>query len=737
MINHISIKGPASYKNTAVLTTDKNINLIYGLNGSGKSTLSEFLRKRTDDEYTECSILPLLDEDAEEILVYNENYVNDVFYSSDSQKGIFSLSKENAGARKRIDAANVALQLANKEFQEQESFQEKESKAWASAKIIFANRFWQIKTQYTGGDRVLEYCFTGLKSSKELLLNHIVGLAKPSSEPAYSIDQLKEEIQWLNEAKGTQIPFVPEIIFSAGDIEKDSLFKEVITGNTNSRVAKLIDSLHNSDWVKVGLSFNTKDICPFCQRPYLDDDIITELKSYFNEDYERSIADIESNGEVYKNSVDLIPNIDAFTNISIIHKLEPTFAMAFGVYKEAVNSNLIKIRKKYQTPSQIIELENTSTKLDVVNSIIRQANAIIGEFNRKVVGINDELEIIKQRFWNRLRYDYDQSVADYNNQKTSVKNKIRTYETAKLHAQSLIKEQEAIIEAEQQSIVNIEDSINHINTMLVDMGIIDFKITKCREEGLYRIVRGEDESPIFKTLSEGERTIISVLYFVETCLGILDKSKTQKKRIIVIDDPVSSLSNMYVFNIGRLLKNVFYPDFIKDKDETKEIGFVVKRKFEQVFILTHSLYFFYEMTEMHESKRHASQALFRVSKSEVGSKIEIMHYEHIQSDYHAYWMAIKDPNTNPALIANCMRNIIEYFFNFVEQRDLNNVFNQDKFKQPKYQAFQRYINRESHSLGQNIYDFKDFDYSIFMDGLKIVFQEMGYITHYKKMMKLK
>ena len=46
-------------------------------------------------------------------------------------------------------------------------------------------------------------------------------------------------------------------------------------------------------------------------------------------------------------------------------------------------------------------------------------------------------------------------------------------------------------------------------------------------------------------------------------------------------------------------------------------------------------------------------------------------------------------------------------------------------------------NRESHSLGQNINDFKDFDYNIFMDGLKMVFLEMGYSEHYKKMMKLK
>lgn len=62
----------------------------------------------------------------------------------------------------------------------------------------------------------------------------------------------------------------------------------------------------------------------------------------------------------------------------------------------------------------------------------------------------------------------------------------------------------------------------------------------------------------------------------------------------------------------------------------------MKRKFEQVFILTHSLYFFYEMTDMREPQRHAYQSLFRVSKSVAGSKIETMHYEHIQSDYHTY-----------------------------------------------------------------------------------------------------
>jgi len=88
------------------------------------------------------------------------------------------------------------------------------------------------------------------------------------------------------------------------------------------------------------------------------------------------------------------------------------------------------------------------------------------------------------------------------------------------------------------------------------------------------------------------------------------------------------------------------------------------------------------------------------------------------------------------LIANCMRNIIEYFFNFIEKKDLSNVMNIPVLQDTKYQAFWRYINRESHSLGQNIFDIKEFDYEAFKDAFRLVFECCGYNKHYEKMMKL-
>ena len=194
MINKITISGVASYKNGATLETDKNINLIYGINGSGKSTFSEYLRKKTNAEYAECSIEPVINDDEEEIFVYNENYVEEVFYNSDYQKGVFSLSKENVDARKKIDSANTILQKLYIENQKLKDEKKTEELAYKSTKSRYIDLIWKIKTQYTGGDRVLDFCFTGLKGSKETLFHHVISVKLLPNASTEDIDQIKKEI---------------------------------------------------------------------------------------------------------------------------------------------------------------------------------------------------------------------------------------------------------------------------------------------------------------------------------------------------------------------------------------------------------------------------------------------------------------------------------------------------------------------------------------------------------------
>ena len=113
-----------------------------------------------------------------------------------------------------------------------------------------------------------------------------------------------------------------------------------------------------------------------------------------------------------------------------------------------------------------------------------------------------------------------------------------------------------------------------------------------------------------------------------------------------------------------------------------------------------------------------------------------MRYEEVQNDYQSYWSIALDRDQNPALIANCMRNIVEYFFGFVEKSALNNVFQKPELRGNQYQAFCRYMNRESHSTSQNLFDLKEFDYDAFRDGLKLLFEASGYRAHYKRMTTL-
>lgn len=633
MINKITISRVASYKNGATLKTDKNINLIYGINGSGKSTFSEYLRKKTNAEYAECSIEPVINDDEEEIFVYNENYVEEVFYNSDYQKGVFSLSKENVDARKKIDSANTILQKLYIENQKLKDKKKTEELAYKSTKSRYIDLIWKIKTQYTGGDRVLDFCFTGLKGSKETLFHHVISVKLLPNASTEDIDQIKKEIIQLNQYKGTVIPKIPEFNFIAQSIENQHLFEEVITGNPNSRVAKLIDQLHNSDWVKVGLELDSPEVCPFCQRPYGNDNIISELKSYFNKDYENALNEIKIMRDKYKQAFEQLSVIDIFSQIDFLSDLKKDYNNTYTLLKNTIESNIRKIDEKYKNPSVIIKLDSTVEYLNKINEIINSANEVIDIFNKKILSVDIEIEELKQRFWSKIRYDYNQSIIEFNNQTKDFDKKINKINEQVNILNSQIEEQRKIIATEQNNIINIDASISHINGMLVDMGITDFKIDKYGEDGLYRIIRGDDDAPVFKTLSEGERTIISILYFLEACQGVLNKELSPRKRIIVIDDPISSLSNLYIFNIGRILRSILYPKY--KKDAVSKTGYIIESKFEQVFILTHSLYFFYEMTEMDENKRHTSQALFRISKSETGSKIQNMHYEHIQSDYQA------------------------------------------------------------------------------------------------------
>ncbi len=194
----ITLKGVASYKNPVVIESDKEVNLIYGLNGTGKTIISNYLYKNnnSNSDFSECELEGV---NNEKLLVYNQDFIHDEFYDDDKVKGVFTLSEENKQANQAIDEAHKKIEqfTKQKEIETQNSAQKEESLQKESLKV--KNSLWDIKEQYTGGDRVLEFCLEGLKGDKNNLFEYIINITRPNSKPEKTIEGLKEEAKTISD----------------------------------------------------------------------------------------------------------------------------------------------------------------------------------------------------------------------------------------------------------------------------------------------------------------------------------------------------------------------------------------------------------------------------------------------------------------------------------------------------------------------------------------------------------
>jgi wobble nucleotide-excising tRNase len=721
MITKIKMDKVACYKNPAFLDTDKRINLIYGLNGTGKSTLSDFLYDMTKPDFANCSIDSTANE---EILVYNQNFIRDYFYQPDNLKCIFTLSKENKEAEEKIRKAEKEIARLSIEKTSKDQLLNKETTGLNLAIQNAQDKIWEIKTKYTGGDRVLEYCLENLKGRKEALFSHILAAGKPEAQPLKTVSQLKKEVDAVKGADAQRYDLLPKINLVEKSIETNQILGKSVIGNESSVVAELIKKLGNSDWVKEGLKFvgkvdNEKNgTCPFCQEKSITDILIKNIENYFDETYENDIKELDALLSKYEAVIQLIPNKTVYNSNPFIIEKKDAFENLYNAVIQCLSNNKEAIIRKTKTPSQEVQLVDSSYVITAFNGFISEVNDLITEHNDRIKNKEKTLTSIKTQFWAIMRWDYDQTISAHQKEKNDIEKKINAIKTDLQKNEIDTKGQQAIIIEQQKKTVNIKEAIDSVNAGLLELGIDGFSIEK-HTDVLYKITRTEQCKNTFETLSEGEKMIISFLYFRELCKGKKSTQSQSKEKIVVIDDPISSLSHIYIFNIGQMIKNDFF----------------ASEKYGQIFLLTHSLYFFYEMAISNPEKRAEKQRLFRLSKNSDGSKIISMKYEEIQNDYQSYWFIVKDGKQPPALIANCMRNIIEYFFNFIEKKDLNNVFQKPELKDVKYQAFNRYINRESHSSGQNIFDIKEFDYENFKEAFRLVFAVTNYEEHYKKMIK--
>ena len=513
-------------------------------------------------------------------------------------------------------------------------------------------------------------------------------------------------------------------------IEKDEIFIKNIIGSQNSTISDVIKKLGNSDWVKDGKKFLGNDnICPFCQKETIGNDFKRQLEEYFDESYELDMSKLQGNLGSYQDFYNMITANNSFLEnyfIKAKKEYELEFHNLYSTLMNGIGKNIESMKEKIKEPSKSIHLQDNNPLFDNLNIFLQKIQQEINQYKIDFENKNQKRKEIKELFWQIMRNNHDDIIKEYENNKNELEKELENVESEIKQSEYIIQENKQKIVELQSQILNIENTVNAINSNLKEMGIVDFFIEK-HNENFYRIARENDIKINFKTLSEGEKTIISFLYFLQLCKGKESGDEITNGKIVVIDDPISSLSHNHVFNISQLI----HQNCFKQNDDIK-----------QIFILTHNLYFFHEIIHLVVGKKGESKntKIYRLTKY-TNSRIEEIKRGDILNEYESYWHIVIECKNNPQesekyryILPNTIRNILEYFFAFVNKDKYNEFLkNQASFQ---CEAFLRYLNRESHSDGENITDFKEMDISKILEDFENIFKKSNNEAHYKKYMRL-
>jgi wobble nucleotide-excising tRNase len=740
MIKSIHMKNVATYDPTSesLIGGLKKVNFIFGYNGSGKSTIARFLEDTDNIKFKDCSID--CDEN-EQILVFNENFVKNNF--TNDLNGVFSLDATNAQIDSQIKEkenlinkySGIVSFYARRTDHFSTKLEEKKEDAVRACwnKRVLFKTFPKIAFEYT--------------RNKNASFDYINSILTPSLCRSLSETDLISVYKSLYEDEINKVDETIEnsIISEIEEIERtlQGLMQEIFVGNEDIDIAGLIKSLNSSSWVQAGIEFISKsdDKCPFCQQEINSNELKGKFDKFFDEKYKNGIAKICDNQKMYDDKVSAL--IDILKRVVSAFNPNGSVSNLITELNSLKNTNLNLVRDKLEIPNEkkIIQIIDKSKLYDLGKKI--------EENNNNVLNLDDQKDNLKNNIWKEVAIQCALILEKYKCKSEKLNRIIEFVTDQKKVFQDKIKAENVQIDTLRKQTVDTGKAVDSMNQILKRADFIGFSIKeKKRENNIskYSLVRPNSfktSFEVFDSLSEGEKHFVSFLYFYQLCIGTDDQNNT-KKKIIVIDDPVSSLDSQILFVISTLILSLIE---YQDKKNKKELR---NKNISQVIVLTHNIYFYKEVTlPMRPAcTDHVFIKLFKVNDI---TQIEIQINNTITDDYSMLWDSLKDFKRNISsatlsssniMISNTMRRIIDSYVNFMGcGKDCwSSLYNTEKETIPYFikSAFLSSINDDSHK----VMGFSDFYFQrineinpmVLFNSFESIFNQIGK-EHYTLMMK--
>ena len=739
MIKNIHMKKCAPYdENGSSLRDCKKINFIYGANGSGKSTISNFLMDQRNERFRE-SLIEWDGGTHADVKVYNRLFREQNFRQSEIP-GVFTLGQATIEDIEHLEELKGEFSNKTSLYDQKQSSLAKKQEEKQDRISKFKNDAWnQIQKRYS---KDFQEAFDGVRGSKERFYNELlkrIQQAKKRIDPIPAIDILKARAETLYSKKLDNCPCISLNLElqekELSDIIKNDIWNTVIIGNTDIELGHLIKVLNNSDWINQGRKYlqEDSDICPFCQQHTISHDFRSQLEEFFDEEYKRQIEKIQQLVAQYTINTEEIINkfeeIQKNTVYIVVGKIdEQILATKIEILKQIFESNKKIINDKLKEPGRKVILNNYSVQLKEIKDLLEKANKEIKLHNNLVKNAISEKIRLTNDIWAYCIQQEEQLINEYNCDVENINKAIAGISQQIAPLKNELKRLDTEIKDKGKNITSVEPTVNEINRLLKAFGFTGFSIIPSLDQKNSYQLQRSDGSLATNTLSEGEETFIAFLYFMQLTKGAIDETKVSSRKIIVLDDPISSLDSTILYIVSAMVKEL-------NKQVKNNDGDV-----EQVFIFTHNVFFHKEASFIDGRTSKLNDVNYWIIRKDN----EIAHIDAygmenpISTSYELLWRELKD-NTALSLITmqNTMRRIIENYFGMLGQKKDDHIINSFETAEEQLicKSLLHWINDGSHSIPDDIFiDPYNNALEKYKDIFRKIFVHMGHEAHYNMMM---
>lgn len=730
MIESISISSVATYANTPELLDGlSRFNFLFGSNGTGKTTISRVIADET--KFPACKITWRAGTKLQP-LVYNRDFIERNFTQSTELKGVFTLGEKQvdilakiATSKAELDALTERIENLTQGLQGTDGTGGKKGDL-SALEAGFKDKCWTQKQKH---DVKLRGAFEGFRNNAEKFKSKVLQEQTDNTATILTLGELEKSAETIFGPTPTTEASVPAVDTSKIlALEASSILKKRVFGKEDVDIAAMIKKLGNSDWVREGRGFYevNERMCPFCQQKTTEV-FAQSLTDYFDETFvadSKAIDDLATNyateaERIQKQVSAIIASPSKFLDVEKLKSEK-------GLLEAKITLNNQHLAGKKKEASRVVELESLSNVCAAIKALIGTGNERVASHNKMVANLATERATLIAQVWRFVLEELKTDLVAFNKEKDALDKAIKAMTGQIVTATADRAKKAAEIRELEKQTTSVQPTIDGINGLLSSFGFQGFKLAKTASGTSYKLVR-TDGSDAKATLSEGEKSFVTFLYFYHLLKGSESDTGMTTDRIVVFDDPVSSLDSDILFVVGSLIKGLF--------DEVRaEAGHI-----KQIFVLTHNVYFHKEVT--YNSKRKKNDAMNQetfwiVRRSGLISKLDKHLSNPIKTSYELLWAEVRKPDRSNLGIQNTLRRILENYFKIlggIEFDELCAMF--DGKEKLICKSLCSWVHDGSHYAHDDLY--VSVDEAVVESYLKVfraIFEKSKHGAHYKMMM---